>query len=141
LRVVAVDSAGRRGAVDYEFVARLTESAPIEMATLMAGQSEQGNFRPRMLVETATVAGYLEFYGTFPSGAVLTARFEVADSATGPALISAPGKVLASPQATRFVTTGEVLLDRVTSGDHLLRAVVLVNDKPVGTTVRTFRKK
>jgi len=143
LRVVALDSSGRRGAVDYEFVARLTEAAPIEVATPMVGESDQGNFKPRMVVESdlAAVNGYVEFYGTLPSGSALTANFEVADRPDGPAIAAASGRVLASAQATRFVATGEVPLDKVGPGDHLLRIVLLVNDKPVTQVSRTFRKK
>jgi VWFA-related protein len=151
LRVVAVDSTGRRGAVDYEFTARLTEpettptsaAAPrVSASTLMVGWSDQGNFRPRLLfaADASTVTGYLEFYASLPSGSVLTATFEIADSADGPALFSAPARILASPQATRFVMTGDVPAARVVPGDHLLRALISVNDKPVLRASRTFRK-
>jgi len=148
--VVAVDSTGRRGAVDYEFDARHVEPAAgaapgawsVSASTLMIGWSDRGNFRPRLLFapDAAAVTGYLEFYGDLPSGSVLTATFEIADSTEGPALFSAPAKVLASSQATRFVMTGDVPASKVAPGDHLLRVSVSVNDKPVLRTSRTFRK-
>ena len=151
LRVVAVDSTGRRGAVDYEFAARLVEPAAaaapaagsVSASTLMIGWSDRGNFRPRLLFapDATAVTGYLEFYGDLPSGSVLTASFEIADSPEGPALASVPARVLASPQATRFVITGDVPAARVAPGDHLLRVLISVNDKPVLRTSRTFRKQ
>jgi hypothetical protein len=151
LRVVAVDSTGRRGAVDYEFAARLVEPAAaaapgawsVSASTLMTGWSDRGNFRPRLLFapDAAAVTGYLEFYGDLPFGLGANRQFEIADSPQGPALVSVPARVLASPQATRFVITGDVPAARIAPGDHLLRALISINDKPVLRTSRTFRKQ
>ena len=98
LRVVAVDAAQRRGAVDYEFAARLTGGAPVTFGSLMVGSNEQGRFRARLLFEPGveTLTGYTEFYGTLPSGSSVTAKFEIADSADGPALSSAAGVIQAT---------------------------------------------
>ena len=142
LRVAATDTTGRRGTVDYEFTAALTDAPPITMGTLMAGWLDQGTFRPRLIVDGSVpdVTGYLEFYGSLPSGAVLSARFEVAAGPDGPALATAPGSVLGSPQATRFVATGTVPLTKIGRGDYVLRAVISINDRPAGTAHRTIRR-
>ena len=143
LRVVAVDAAQRRGAVDYEFAARLTGGAPVTFGSLMVGSNEQGRFRARLLFEPGveTLTGYTEFYGTLPSGSSVTAKFEIAGSADGPALSSAAGVIQATSVASRFIVTGDVPAAGIGPGDHLLRAVISVNDKPVGRILRTFRKK
>ena len=143
LRVVAVDAAQRRGAVDYEFTARLTDAAPITFGSLMVGSNEQGRFRARLLFEPGveTLTGYTEFYGTLPSGSSVTAKFEIADSPDGPALASAAGVIQATSVPSRFIVTGDVPAARIGPGDHLLRAVISVNDKSVGRILRTFRKK
>lgn len=142
LRVAVMDTTGRRGTVDYEFRAGLTQSGPLTFATLMAGALEGTTFRPRLSFapQDAGAAGYLEFYGTLPSGAVLSARLEIAKTEDGPALASAPGSVLGAAEATRFVATGGVPLSGLAPGDYLLRVVISVNDKPVGRATRTIRK-
>ena len=143
LRVVAVDAAQRRGAVDYEFAARLTGAAPVSFGSLMVGSNEEGRFRARLLVEPGveTLTGYTEFYGTLPSGSSVTAKFEIAESPDGPALASAAGVIQATSVPSRFIVTSDVPAARIGPGDHLLRAMISVNDKPVGRILRTFRKK
>jgi hypothetical protein len=128
--------------VDYEFKAGLTQYGPLTFASLMAGGLENTTFRPRLTFGPLDggVAGYLEFYGTLPSGAVLSAKLEIARSENGPALAGAPGSVLGAAEATRFVATGGVPLTGLAPGDYLLRVVISVNDKPVGQATRTIRK-
>ena len=142
LRVAVMDTTGRRGTVDYEFKAGLIQSGPLTFASLMAGALDGKTFRPRLSFapQDAGVAAYLEFYGTLPSGAVLSAKIELAKSEDGPALASAPGSVLGAAEATRFVATGGVPLTGLAPGDYLLRVVISVNDKPVGRATRTIRK-
>ena len=142
LRVAVMDTTGRRGTVDYEFKAGLAQSGPLSFASLMAGALENTTFRPRLTFSPLDggVAGYLEFYGTLPSGAVLSAKLEIAQSEDGPALASAPGSVLGAAEATRFVATGGVPLTGLAPGDYLLRVVISINDKPVGRATRTIRK-
>jgi len=142
LRVAVMDTTGLRGTVDYEFKAGLTQYGPLTFASLMAGALENTTFRPRLTFRPLDggVAAYLEFYGTLPSGAVLSARVEIAQSENGPALASAPGSVLGAAEATRFVATGGVPLTGLGPGDYLLRVVISVNDKPVGQATRTIRK-
>jgi VWFA-related protein len=142
LRVAAVDTAGRRGTVDYEFRADLLQSGPVSLGTLMAGALDRGNFRPSLIFAPGDqgAAGYLEFYGSFASGAELSARFELAAGADAPALVSAPGSVLGAAQATRFVATGAVSLAQLAPGDYVLRAVISVDNKPVATARRTIRR-
>jgi VWFA-related protein len=142
LRVAVMDTTGLRGTVDYEFKASLTQYGPLTFASLMAGALENTTFRPRLTFRPLDggVAAYLEFYGTLPSGAVLSARLEIAQSENGPALASAPGSVLGAAEATRFVATGGVPLTGLAPGDYLLRVVISVNDKPVGQATRTIRK-
>lgn len=142
LRVAVMDTAGRRGTVDYEFKAALTEAPPLSMASVMTGWLDKGIFRPRLLFGAAdtSIAGYLEFYGNLPSGAELSSRLEIAQTEDGPALATAPGSVLGAAQATRFIATGGVPLAGIGPGDYVLRVLLFINDKPAGKATRTVRK-
>ena len=142
LRVAAMDTAGRKGTVDYEFSAALTQSGPVSLASMMAGWLDKGTFRPKLVFGPAdsTVAGYLEFYGSLPSGAELSARLEIAQTENGPAIATAPGSVLGAAQATRFVATGGIPLGPIAAGDWVLRLVISINSKPVAQATRTIRK-
>jgi VWFA-related protein len=142
LRVVALDAAGRLGTVDYEFTAELTQAPTVIMSTLMTGTITQGGFRPALLPSAAdpTVTGYFEFYGSFTSGDVLSVRLEVAASAEGPALASAGGSVVGTSVPTRFIATGDIPLKAITVPELVVRAILSVNDRPVGRVTRTLRR-
>jgi VWFA-related protein len=142
LRVAAQDTSGRRGTVDYEFTAILSEAPPLKVGSLMTGQFDAGNFRPRLLLEPrdASVAGYVELYGLVPPGSMVAATFEIASSPNGPPLESAVGTVLASADADRQVATADVPLAKVPAGDYVLRCVVTVNGQRIGAVSRTIRR-
>src|SRR5205085_5725345 len=78
LRVAAVDSAGRAGAVDYELDARLIEAGPLKLSTMALGVVRDGQFAPALEFrgEAAAVA-YLEIYGSAKAGS-LSASLEIA---------------------------------------------------------------
>jgi len=141
LRVAAVDTTGRRGVVDYEFTAALTEAAPLSLGTLMLGWSDNGTFRPRLLLEpgATSVTGYVELYGVMPPGSSIGVSFEIAAGPDGVPLASAPGRLLASADRDRLVATGEIPLDGRAPGDYAVRVTVSVNGKVAGTAWRTLR--
>jgi len=141
LRVAAVDTTGRRGVVDYEFSATLTGASPLSFGTLMLGWSDNGTFRPRLLLEpgAASVTGYVELYGVLPPGSTISAVFEIANGPDGPPLTSAPARLLASADSDRLVVTGEVPVEGRPPGDYAVRVVVTVNGQPAGRAWRTLR--
>jgi VWFA-related protein len=141
LRAAAVDTAGRRGAVDYEFTASLTAADPLQLGTLMAGIAERGSFKPRLQFDAATytsATGYLEIYGAPPAGA-LTATLELAVAATAQPIASSSLTVLNTADPDRRVATGDIPISTVTPGDYVLRAVVKLDGRPIGQAVRTIR--
>jgi VWFA-related protein len=142
LRVVGVDTAGRRGAVDYEFSAALAAASPLQLGTLMAGIADRGNFRPRLQFDAATTTaatGYVEIYGTPPTATPLSATLELAISPDAPALASTAVNVLMSSDADRRVATGDIAINAVTPGDYVLRVVVRIDGRVVGQAARTIR--
>jgi hypothetical protein len=142
LRVVALDINGRRGAVDYEFKAALTEDARVTLSSVMLGRSEQGSFRPQFQFQpdSTDAAAYVEFYGSFVPGAALAARIEIADSLKAPARASGDGQVQASTNPTRFLATGDLPFGQLPSGDYLVRFIILLDGKAIGQASTTVRK-
>jgi VWFA-related protein len=142
LRVAAVDTLGRMGAVDYEFSAALVPADTLKLGTLMAGVAERGNFRPRLQFDAAvntSATGYVEIYGTPPAGTPLTATLELSIAPNGPTLVSGTANVLLSNDADRRVATGDVAINTITPGDYVLRVVVKLDDRVLGQVSRTIR--
>ena len=142
LRVAAVDTAGRRGAVDYEFSASLAAADPVQLGTLMAGIAERGSFKPRLQFDVATYSsatGYIEIYGTPPPGTPLTATLELAVAANAQPLASSEANVLMSTDQDRRVATGDIAINTVAPGDYVLRAIVKLDGRAIGQAVRTIR--
>jgi VWFA-related protein len=141
LRAAAVDTTGRRGAVDYEFAATLAGAEPFKLGTLMAGIADRGSFRPRLQFSAtnASATGYVEIYGTPPPGGSVTATLELALAADAPALASGTANILMSNDADRRVATGDVPIAGVAPGDYVIRAVVKLDGRVVGQAMRTIR--
>ena len=143
LRVAAIDAAGRRGAVEHEFLAALTDAKPFVLAPLMLGWNEAGAFRPRLLFDrdAPSAVVYLEMYGGPPPGSAMSIVFDIADRPDGPALATADAKLAQTAEQDRRVATGELPLASLPAGDFVVRAVVSVNGAPVGRVFRTLRKQ
>ena len=141
LRAAAVDTTGRRGAVDYEFAATLAGAEPFKLGTLMAGIADRGSFRPRLQFSAtnASATGYVEIYGSPAPGASVTATLELALAADAPALASGTANILMSTDADRRVATGDVPIAGVAPGDYVMRAVVRLDGRVVGQATRTIR--
>jgi VWFA-related protein len=140
LRVAAVDASGRRGATEYEFVAGLTEAAPLSLSALALGVSRDGSFTPRLIFGTDQAAvGYFEIYGPVPSSDAITVRLEVAETADGRALATAVPRVV-SQGDTRRIAIGALPIAALAPGDYVVRAIVSVDGRPVGRISRTLRK-
>lgn len=138
LRVAAIDSAGRHGIVEYPFAAELTSAGPLKLSAIALGVSRDGAFQPKMIfgAEAAAVA-YLEIYGRSPA---LVVRLELAESESGPALVSAPARLTETDDPERRIAIGALPLGGVFPGDYLVRVVITNDGKPVGQAMRTLRK-
>ena len=140
LRVAAVDSTGRRGAVEYEFLARLTDAAPLSLSTMALGVSRDGAFTPKLVFGTDQAAvAYFEIYGRTPQTDAVTVRLEVASDAKGRALATAVPRVVSQGEDRRL-TIGAIPIAALPPGDYIVRAIVSVDGRPVGRVIRTLRK-
>jgi hypothetical protein len=141
MRVAATDRSGRGGTVNQNVAVELEKGeAQVQMSALILGAPVAKAFAPKLLYQTeAKALGYFEVYGV-PKTATVTAAIEIAASASGPAVATAPAGVGAPGSDGRRVVLGEIPIDALRPGDHLVRIVVSVDGKPVGRVFRTLRK-
>ncbi len=140
LRVAAVDAAGRAGAADYLFDARLIAVGPLSLGSLILGLSRDNTLTPRLEFGAEPSAlGSFEIYGGV-AGTPVTATLEVAHTLGGAALVTVP-LVIQSSAAGRYVAMGTVPIGALPAGDYVVRGVIRLGDGTTGQTVRTLRKR
>jgi hypothetical protein len=140
LRVAAVDTAGRRGATDYEFDAGLMSGYGLRLSTLVLGVSLAG-FSPRLQFSAEpTAMGFFEVYGTGPDGEKLSVAFELAAELDGPAIVRTPGTLTATREAGVRRASGVVPIAALPPGDYIIRGIVSLDGNPIGQVHRTLRK-
>ncbi len=141
LRVAAIDTAGRRGTVDYRFRAELTPAIALKLSGLALGVTDSGAFRPRLQfgAEPGAIALF-EIYGAPARGAELTVRLELAAGEEGPPLAVAPATVRPTGADDSRIVIGAMPLGAVPPGDYLVRAIVSIDGRPVARVFRTLRK-
>jgi VWFA-related protein len=139
VRVAAVDSAGRTGAADYEFDARLIEAGPLKLSTMALGVVRDGQFAPVLQFrdEQAAVA-YFEIYGT-PKAGALSASLDIA-AADGIQVGTLPIRIIQTSDEDRRIATAVIPLDSLPAGDYVVQAVVGVADRPTGKAQCTLRR-
>ena len=142
LRMVASELTGRRGSVDYEFDARLAPAGPLALGPMMFGGIANEAFLPflHFPADIKAVMAYAEIYGVPAAGDTITAAFEVAATADGPAIANAAGSVRTTPNNDRRAALGVIDLATLAPGDYVVRAVVSLNGKEIGRVSRTLRK-
>ncbi len=139
MRLVAIDTAGRRGTVDRHIRVDLQRAGPVRLSDVMLAATDGGPLMPRLFFGSEKVGvAYIEVYDA-PETAELSVRFDVARSAAGPALGSVAGKVEKGDDgaSTAF---GAFSVDALPPGDYEVRAVVTVDGKVVGQASQTLRK-
>jgi hypothetical protein len=142
LRMVASELAGRRGAVDYEFDARLIPAGTLNLGPLMFGGTANQAFLPILqpAADASAVMAYAEIYGRLAATDTLASRFEVASAMDGPPLASIEGTVRTTPDDIRRAALGTIDLASLKPGDYVVRAIVTLNGKEIGRVTRTLRK-
>lgn len=141
VRVAAVDAAGRAGTADYELTAEPTRADPLTLSALVIGtQQPGGGFAPRLEFTSEPVAiGLLEIYG-IPKGGTVIVNLDVVSTPDGPSLASAETQLGRGSSEDARTAIGGFGIGDLAPGDYLMRAVVLLDGKPVGRVTRTLRK-
>ncbi len=140
LRIAAMDTAGRRGAVDQSLRVDLDPADPVKLSTLVLGKSGPEGMSPTLQFGTDPSAiGYIEVYGV-AKGAAVTATFELATAPNGRAVISVPASV--APQRIEDVrmVMAEIPIGSISPGNFELRVSINIDGRPVGRAARTLRK-
>jgi hypothetical protein len=142
VRVAATDAAGRGGTTDYELNADMVRADPLKLSALVLGTPGPGGgaLAPRLEFTAERVAvGLLEIYGV-PKGAAVKVDLDVAQTLEGPALATAETNVSPGSAEDMLRAYGGFAIDTLAPGDYVMRAVVLLDGKPVGKVTRTLRK-
>jgi hypothetical protein len=139
LRVAAVDSRGRSGAVDTEVRAELAAAGPVTTSGVVLGVQTQTGFSPRLQFTAADspAAVYLEVYGVPCS--TLSGVFELAATQDGAAIVTATAQASAVEQSDACVLFGELNLARVPAGDSALRIQLLRSREAIGARSAVLR--
>lgn len=141
MRVAAVDSNGRAGTTDYTLDAGLTPAGPLQLSALVVGAPVSGSFAPQLhfTPKDPAGAGYLEIYNV-PKGANVTVNLEIAPSEDAEAIGTVPAQVVPGDTEDMRRAVGGFSIENLPAGDHVMRAIVSIDGKPVGRAVRTMRK-
>lgn len=142
LRWAASELSGRRGTADVDVDVRLVPAGLFRLSALMVGRLGPENFVPVLQppADSSDIEWYAEVYGSLENGQVLTARLDVLTTPAGPAVASAEGRVLTSPDPARRAISGKVPVADLGPGDYLLRATLVVNGVDAGSVTQTLRR-
>lgn len=141
MRVAATDGAGRRGAVDSDVRAELTQAGAVKLSAMLLGVSaSDGVFRPRLQFTGEPGAfGYLEIYGA-PKGSTVSVLLEIAADENGPALTTSELTAAPGPADDVRIAYSGFAIEALPPGDVVMRAIVSVDKTVVGRISRTLRK-
>lgn len=140
LRVAAVDTHGRRGTAEFEFIARLTEAGSLRLSDMALGVSRDGSFAPKLVFGSDQAAvGYFEIYGSAVKPESVTVRMEIARSADERALTTAVARTVPQ-QDEKWIAIGALPIAPLAPGEYVVRAIVSIDGRPVGRVIRTLRK-
>ena len=87
-----------------------------------------------------TPATMTAIQGALAKNSALSVMLELADSVDGPAVVRAPATMKRTAEADRFIARGALPLAKLAPADYVIRAIVSVDDKPVGRAIRVMRK-
>jgi VWFA-related protein len=142
LRVAAMDSGNRSGSVDIKTEMNPNDAGPFKTSGLILGVPATGApLAPKLEFGSAdaTAVAYLEIYGV-PKGAKAGVTLELAESVDGPAAMSGAMALGDGPAEDTRIARAGLNIGALPPGDIIIRAVVTMDGKPVGSVTRTLRK-
>jgi hypothetical protein len=142
LRVAAVDSRGRSGAVDQDVTVGPFPAGSITTSGVIFGvQQGTGPFVPRLQVTLAdTVAHvYFEAYGAGPC-AGLAATIEIAPAVKAPAIARSTAGASPIENSDGCILFGEFPVAALAPGDYAFRIRLQRGETVIGERLRSLRK-
>ena len=140
VRIAATDAQGRAGTTDIELRAQVADAAPIQLGSLILG-TDPKSWKLQFAATDKQVIGFLPIYGVAADMNVAV-TYEIRESETAQPMGTTGGNPLPAPSgaADERLFWGGFGLEPLAPGDYLMRAVVTVNGKEVGSASRTLRK-
>jgi VWFA-related protein len=144
LRLGVVDASGRRGSVEHQVDARLTNARQVQLGNLivmdMDDPADARALRPSVEgTARGALAGYLEVYSTDADQLKkVSAALEIAGAEEADPLASAPME-LDSKLPGRLTASARLPLGMVPPGEYLARATVSLAGSPLGHVWRPVR--
>jgi VWFA-related protein len=136
LKFSVVDRSGRRGSVERELKAGITGAGGIEVSDLLLGPvpARESALRPGVDPRSSggALLAHIELYGPDPDRLkAAVVNLEVAESAEGVAVLTAPTTTNDAPAGDRRVAQGAIPLDVLPPGDYVARATLAIGGRPV----------
>jgi hypothetical protein len=141
LRVAAVDSRGRSGAVDQDVAVGPFPASSTTTSGIILGVQGAGPFFPRLQVTPAdTVAHvYFEAYGAGPC-AGLSATIEIAPAAEAPAIARSTAGASPIEKSDGCILFGEFPVAALPPGDYAFRIRLQRGETVLAERLRSLRK-
>lgn len=140
LRVAAVDSTGRAGAVDYDLDANFVEAGPIKVAGLLIAGPRGEGFAPQLVFSNEPeLALQVDLFGDL-AALKMGAKFEIAATPDGKALAEGQVGGAGTSEPDKFVLSGRIPIASLAPGDYVVRVTVQAEGHPEAKLIRTIRK-
>jgi len=141
LRVAAVDSLGRSGAVDQDMTVGPFPSGSVTTSGIILGVQGTGPFFPKLQVSFAdTVAHvYFEAYGAGPC-AGLSAAIEISPAVQSPPIVRSTAGASPLDNSDGCILFGEFPVAGLPPGDYAFRIRLQRGETVIGERLRSLRK-
>jgi hypothetical protein len=140
MRIAAVDSTGKAGAVDYDLDASLTPTGPLMLGQVMLVGPRGDGFSPQLIFSNEPeIAAYVELYGPVASSKI-AAKIDIAATPDGKAIVEGPVGGSGTGEPDKFSLNAKLPIKDLPPGDYVVRVTVQAEGSPEAKVMRTMRK-
>ena len=140
MRIAAVDSTGKSGAVDYDLDASLTPTGPLMLGQVMLVGPRGEGFSPQLIFSNEPeIAAYVEIYGPVATSKI-AAKIDIAATPDGKAIVEGPVGGSGTNEPDKFSLNAKLAIKDLPPGDYVVRVTVQAEGSPEAKVMRTMRK-
>jgi len=140
MRIAAVDSTGKSGAVDYDLDASLTPTGPLMLGQVMLVGPRGDGFSPQLLFSNEPeIAAYVELYGPVATSKI-AAKIDLAANPDGKTLVEGTVGGAGTGEPDKFSLNAKLAIKDLPPGDYVVRVTVQAEGSPEAKVMRTMRK-
>jgi len=140
LRIAAIDSTGKSGAVDYDLDASLTPTGPLMLGQVMLVGPRGEGFSPQLVFSNeAEIAAYVELYGPVATSKI-AAKVDIAATPDGKSIVEGPVGGSGTNEPDKFSLNAKLPIKDLPPGDYVVRVTVQAEGSPEAKVMRTMRK-